>query len=772
MASPVVRSLPEPNRRPEAIVDQKPAPAVRRPANLGELRASGYRPRSVKAELRANLMARIAADEAVFPGIVGYDDSVLPAIENAIVAGHDIVFLGERGQAKTRLARSLVGLLDPFVPIVEGSELNEDPLLPILTATRERIALEGDETPLAWLPADRRYGEKLATPDITIADLIGEVDPIKVAEGRYLADESTIHYGLIPRTNRGIFTMNELPDLAERIQVGLLNILEERDVQVRGYTLRLPLDLMVVASANPEDYTSRGRIITPLKDRLGSQIRTHYPRTIEHELLIMDQERSSFDAADGPSIEEPAFMLEVVAELSHLARRAPEISQRSGVSVRVSVANLETLLASAIRRAVRLGEPSAAPRISDLGALIPSTVGKIELESAGEDASEERVVDRLMSRAIFNVFARRVDLERLAEVIDTFEAGLVVETGEHVPSRESVRLVRETPGLATPSAGWAWWSRRHRSPLPSSSCWKACTCIAVSTRTAARPVAAAATGDDRPGALCRRTCRRARGLRRGRRRQRADERPLYGGPYRYARWDGSQRLPDLSADEVLDALSDDLMAEGDLTEALRRLFERGLRRPEGALGDDVRGLNELLQRLTERRRELLQRYQLSDVLADVRHELEAIVETERRGIERRVGAVADPDAQDEALRRMAADMAARRQQQLDALPADPGERIRGLQEYDFLEPAARDRFEALLEKLRDQVLDSMFEGLSQAIRDATPEQLAANRDMVRDLNQLLSERLAGNEPAQDQVDAFLAQHGAFFPAARTLDDIV
>ena len=332
-------------------------------------------------------------------------------------------------------------------PIVEGSELNEDPLLPILTATRERIALEGDETPLAWLPADRRYGEKLATPDITIADLIGEVDPIKVAEGHYLADESTIHYGLIPRTNRGIFTINELPDLAERIQVGLLNILEERDVQVRGYTLRLPLDLLVVASANPEDYTSRGRIITPLKDRLGSQIRTHYPRSIEHELLIMEQERSTFDAADGPSLEEPAFMLEVVAELSHLARRAPEISQRSGVSVRVSVANLETLLASAIRRAVRLGEPSAAPRVSDLGALIPSTVGKIELESAGEDASEERVVDRLLSRAIFNVFARRVDLERLAEVIETFEAGLVVETGEQVPSRESVRLVRETPGL-------------------------------------------------------------------------------------------------------------------------------------------------------------------------------------------------------------------------------------------------------------------------------------------------------------------------------------
>ena len=251
-----------------------------------------------------------------------------------------------------------------------------------------------------------------------------------------------------------------------------------------------------------------------------------------------------------------------------------------------------------------------------------------------------------------------------------------------------------------------------------------------------------------------------------------DLRPHYGGRYRYGRWDGSQRLPDLSADEVLDALSDDLMAEGDLGEALRRLFERGMRRPDGALGDDVRGLDQMLRQLAERRRELLQRYQLSDVLADVRHELEAIVEAERRGIERRVGAVSDPDAQDEALRRMAAEVAARRQRQLDALPTDPGERIRGLQDYDFLEPAARERFEALLEKLRGQVLDSMFEGLSQAIRDATPEQLAANREMVRDLNRLLAERLAGNEPSQTQVDGFLAQHGGFFPGARTLDDIV
>ena len=305
-----------------------------------------------------------------------------------------------------------MGLLDEALPVVEGGELNDDPYAPLSATARALVAAEGDATPIAWLPRDRRYGEKLATPDITIADLIGEVDPIKVAEGRYLADESTIHYGLIPRTNRGIFALNELPDLAERIQVGLLNILEERDVQVRGYTLRLPLDLLVVASANPEDYTSRGRIITPLKDRLGSQIRTHYPRTLADEIAIMRQERTRFEDAEGaPLVEEPLYMLELVAELSHLARRSPEISQRSGVSVRVSTTNLETLLANALKRAVRLGEPTASPRVSDLGALIPSTTGKIELETLNDEAPEERVVDRLLSKALYNVFGRHVDVD-------------------------------------------------------------------------------------------------------------------------------------------------------------------------------------------------------------------------------------------------------------------------------------------------------------------------------------------------------------------------
>src|SRR5881296_4454704 len=313
---------------------------------VGELRASGYQPKSVKQELRDNLIARLRKGEAIFPGIVGYEESVLPQIENAILSGQDIVFLGERGQAKTRMARLLIELLDDEMPVVASCEINDNPYVPICQACRQAVVERGDKAEIAWIPRDRRYGEKLATPDITIADLIGEVDPIKVAEGRYLADELTIHYGLVPRTHRGIFALNELPDLAERIQVGLLNIMEERDVQIRGYKVRLPLDLFVVASANPEDYTNRGRIITPLKDRFGSQIRTHYPKEIATEVGIVEQERQVF-VDEGLTTVVPGYMKEILAEISQLARRSPEISQRSGVSVRVSVANYENMVSSA-----------------------------------------------------------------------------------------------------------------------------------------------------------------------------------------------------------------------------------------------------------------------------------------------------------------------------------------------------------------------------------------------------------------------------------------
>src|SRR5438094_1265735 len=296
---------------------------------VGELRSSGYQPKSVKQELRDNLIARLRSGEALFPGIVGYEESVQPQIENAILSGQDIVFLGERGQAKTRMARLLIGLLDPDVPALAGCEINDNPFAPICQACRQRVTEVGDKAEIVWIPNDRRYGEKLATPDITIADLIGEVDPIKVAEGRYLGDELTIHYGLLPRTHRGIFSLNELPDLAERIQVGLLNIMEERDVQIRGYKVRLPLDLYVVASANPEDYTNRGRIITPHKARFGSQARTHYPREIEHEISIMESESAPFEA-EGIETSYPQFMKEIVAELTHQARRSSDISQKSG----------------------------------------------------------------------------------------------------------------------------------------------------------------------------------------------------------------------------------------------------------------------------------------------------------------------------------------------------------------------------------------------------------------------------------------------------------
>ena len=423
-----------------------PTPA--RPATIAELRAAGWRPRTVKEELRSNLLDRLATGAEVLPTVVGFEETVLPSIENAILAGHDIVFLGERGQAKTRMARLLVGLLDEWIPIVRGGELNDDPYAPVSPAAKAIVERDGDETAVDWLARDRRYAEKLATPDITIADLIGEVDPIKVAEGRYLSDELTLHYGLIPRANRGIVAINELPDLAERIQVGLLNVLEERDVQIRGFTVRLPLDLYVVASANPEDYTSRGRIITPLKDRLGSQIRTHYPRTLDDEMSIVRQEKHRFAVAEGsPVVVVPPFMEEAVAELTHLARRSPEISQRSGVSVRVSVANMEVLEAAALKRAIRLGESLAAPRVSDLGAVVASTVGKVELESIGDESPEERIVERLITKALYATFTRRVTLDDLDPVVDAFEDGFTVETGERTPSREYVAWAREVPGL-------------------------------------------------------------------------------------------------------------------------------------------------------------------------------------------------------------------------------------------------------------------------------------------------------------------------------------
>jgi magnesium chelatase subunit I len=418
---------------------------TKRPSTIGALRETGYRARSVKEELRANLITALAKKKTLFDGIVGYETSVVPQIENAILSGQDIIFLGERGQAKTRIARQLIELLDESVPAIAGCEINDDPFAPICASCRYRVQNDGESVELVWLTPDQRYTEKLATPDISVADLIGEVDPIKVAEGRYLSDELTIHYGLVPRTHRGIFALNELPDLAERVQVSLLNVMEERDVQIRGYKVRLPLDLFVVASANPEDYTNRGRIITPLKDRFGSQIRTHYPKEIGTEVGIMDQERNVF-TDEGFATIVPGYMKEVLAELSQLARRSPEISQRSGVSVRVSVANFENLVSSAIKRALRTGETTVVPRISDLPAVIASTAGKIELESVG-DVTEERVIERLAQRAVLNVFNRTFSLGEFDALLAAFQRGATMHVSSSLASGEYVKQALQIPGM-------------------------------------------------------------------------------------------------------------------------------------------------------------------------------------------------------------------------------------------------------------------------------------------------------------------------------------
>ena len=416
-----------------------------RPDTVGALRASGYTPRPLRDEMRSNLVARMRQGGPLFPGIEGYDDTVIPALQNAILAGQDMILLGERGQAKSRIIRALATLLDAETPVLDGPEIPENPFDPISAQGRRLIAEQGDAAPVRWVRADERYGEKLATPDITIADLIGEVDPIKVAEGRYLSDELTIHFGLVPRTNRGIFCINELPDLAERIQVGLLNIMEERDVQIRGFRVRLPLDILIVASANPEDYTNRGRIITPLKDRYGAQIRTHYPESVETEMAIMRQEATPLQI-EGLRVDVPGYMEEVVAEVTRLARRSPDVSQRSGVSVRASIAGLETLLANAARRALMLGETHVVPRASDLPHIVPAIQGKMEMETV-EDGKDEQILEKMLQGGVATVFNRRFNVVDLEEVVNVFKEGVSVEVGEGVASADYPALLTQVEGL-------------------------------------------------------------------------------------------------------------------------------------------------------------------------------------------------------------------------------------------------------------------------------------------------------------------------------------
>lgn len=414
-------------------------------ATLGELRESGYEVLPVKEELRRNVLARLAGNEPIFEGIWGYDETVIPQVVNALIAGHDMVFLGERGQAKSRIIRNIANLLDDWIPILDGSEVNDSPYAPISRYGRELVAEAGDDAPIRWIGRAERLTEKLATPDAAVADLVGEVDPIKVAEGRYLSDEYTIHFGLVPRANRGIFVINELPDLAERIQVALLNVLEERDIQIRGYMVRLPLDLVLLASANPEDYTSRGRIITPLKDRFGSQVRTHYPASPEIELRIVDQEASPI-AAEDIRVEVPEFMRQIVAEVSQRARESNHVSHASGVSVRLTISNYEVMLANALRRAVINGENEVVPRISDLGALAASTAGKVEIEAFTEGV-DERIIEQIVKESILAVFRSMGRQDRFRTLVKRFEGGLVVVVGDLEPSRKIVEAVGPDPDL-------------------------------------------------------------------------------------------------------------------------------------------------------------------------------------------------------------------------------------------------------------------------------------------------------------------------------------
>ena len=401
------------------------APVIK---NVGELQASGHRQKTLRHEIRDNLLAALREGRDPWPGLHGFETTVIPQLERALIAGHDVVLLGERGQGKTRLLRTLVGLLDEWTPVIDGSELGEHPFEPVTHASRRRAAELGDDLPVAWKHRDERYAEKLATPDTSVADLIGDVDPMKVAEGRSLGDPETIHFGLIPRSHRGIVAINELPDLAERIQVAMLNVMEERDIQIRGYVLRLPLDVLVVASANPEDYTNRGRIITPLKDRFGAEIRTHYPTEIEDEVAVIRQEAHL--VADVPD-----HLVEILARFTRALRESSSVDQRSGVSARFAIAGAETIAASALHRATSQGEDEAVARVVDLETAVDVLGGKIEFES-GEEGRESEVLTHLLRTATAETVRHHFRGLDFALLVDAMDRGSMVTTGEQVTARD------------------------------------------------------------------------------------------------------------------------------------------------------------------------------------------------------------------------------------------------------------------------------------------------------------------------------------------------
>ena len=412
---------------------------------LGELKRSGLRSGGVKEEMRRNLIRKLEAGEPLFPGILGYDESVVPQVANAILSRHNMILLGLRGQAKSRLLRSLTTLLDPVLPMVAGCEIHDDPFRPLCRRCRDLVAERGDETPLAWLTPEQRYVEKLATPDVTIADIIGDVDPIRAARGGHdLASELTMHYGLLPRANRGIFALNELPDLAGRIQVGLFNILQEGDVQIKGYPVRLPIDVAMVFTANPEDYTARGKIITPLKDRIGSEIRTHYPATVEQGVAITQQEAWT---ERGRELRVPRYIREVAEGIAFAARRDKKIDKRSGVSQRLPITALENAISNAERRAVLRKEPLVVPRVSDIYAALPSLTGKFELEYEGELMGADSVARELIRSSVGEAFSVYLGSTDLRSVITFFESGGNLKVREDASSEELVGALRKIPGL-------------------------------------------------------------------------------------------------------------------------------------------------------------------------------------------------------------------------------------------------------------------------------------------------------------------------------------
>ncbi|HJQ05276.1 MAG TPA: magnesium chelatase [Nocardioides sp.] len=409
-------------------VSATPAPTI---ATVGELRASGHVLKSLRQEIRDNLLTKLATGENPWPGLHGLDDTVVPQLERALIAGHDVVLLGERGQGKTRILRTLMGLLDEWSPVISGSELGEHPFDPITVQARAAAAEHGDALRISWRHRSERYAEKLATPDTSVADLIGDVDPMKVAEGRSLGDPETIHFGLIPRSHRGIVAINELPDLAERIQVAMLNVMEERDIQIRGYVLRLPLDVLVVASANPEDYTNRGRIITPLKDRFGAEIRTHYPTELEAEIAVIRQEADLLTE----QVDVPDFLVEILARFTRNLRESSSVDQRSGVSARFAIAGAETVAAAALRRATLLGEDRAVARVVDLETAVDVLGGKIEFES-GEEGREDEILTHLLRTATAEVVRAAFRGVDFALLVDAIEGGATVVTGERIAARD------------------------------------------------------------------------------------------------------------------------------------------------------------------------------------------------------------------------------------------------------------------------------------------------------------------------------------------------